>query len=107
VERRHRDTIRRYWKGDWGQVGELAFRLTGSSDLTRPTPARTRVNFVTAHDGFTLADLVSYDGKNNEANGEDNRDGTTTTSRGTAAPRARPTTPRSSRSASGRCGTSS
>ncbi len=75
---RYRDTIRRYWKGDWGQVGELGFRLTGSSDLYEAGGRRpyASVNFVTAHDGFTLADLVSYDGKHNEANGEDNRDGT-------------------------------
>ncbi len=74
---RYRDAIRAYWKGGGGQLGELAFRLTGSSDLynhsgRRPTAS---VNFVTAHDGFTLADLVSYEHKHNEANGEDNRDG--------------------------------
>ena len=75
---RYRDTIRRYWKGDWGQVGELGFRLTGSSDLYETGGRRpyASVNFVTAHDGFTLADLVSYDGKHNGANGEGNRDGT-------------------------------
>jgi glycogen operon protein len=75
---KYRDTIRRYWKGDWGQVAELGYRLTGSSDLyerggRRPSAS---VNFVTAHDGFTLADLVAYNRKHNEANGEDNRDGT-------------------------------
>ena len=75
---KYRDTIRRYWKGDEGQVAELAYRLTGSSDLyemggRRPSAS---VNFVTAHDGFTLADLVSYNVKHNLANGEDNRDGT-------------------------------
>jgi glycogen operon protein len=74
---RYRDAIRAYWKGEGGLIGELGFRLTGSSDLydhsgRRPTAS---VNFVTAHDGFTLADLVSYERKNNEANGEDNRDG--------------------------------
>ncbi|MBI3078630.1 MAG: glycogen debranching protein GlgX [Deltaproteobacteria bacterium] len=75
---RYRDTIRRYWKGDGGQVAELAYRLTGSSDLYEQEGRRpsASVNFVTAHDGFTLADLVSYNLKHNEANGEDNRDGT-------------------------------
>jgi len=74
---RYRDTIRRYWKGDWGQVGELAYRLTGSSDLYEQGGRRpsASINFVTAHDGFTLADLVTYTRKRNEANGEDNRDG--------------------------------
>ena len=74
---RYRDTIRRYWKGDWGQVGELAYRLTGSSDLYEQGGRRpsASINFVTAHDGFTLADLVTYTQKRNEANGEDNRDG--------------------------------
>jgi glycogen operon protein len=74
---KYRDTARKFWRGDESQLGELAFRLTGSSDLYQgdgrhPTAS---VNFVTAHDGFTLADLVSYDEKHNEANGEDNRDG--------------------------------
>src|ERR1700682_1540463 len=74
---KYRDTIRRYWKGDWGQVGELAYRLTGSSDLYEQGGRRpwASINFVTAHDGFTLADLVAYTTKRNEANGEDNRDG--------------------------------
>ncbi|MCI0546603.1 MAG: glycogen debranching protein GlgX [Candidatus Rokubacteria bacterium] len=73
-----RDTIRRYWKGDWGQVQELAYRLTGSSDLYEQGGRRpsASINFVTAHDGFTLADLVSYNDKHNEANQEENRDGT-------------------------------
>ncbi len=75
---RYRDAARRYWKGDEGQLAELGYRLTGSSDLYQrdgrhPTAS---VNFITAHDGFTLQDLVSYDGKHNEANLEDNRDGT-------------------------------
>jgi len=75
---KYRDTIRRYWKGDGGQVAELAYRLSGSSDLYEGGGRRPHasVNFVTAHDGFTLHDLVSYDRKHNEANGEDNRDGT-------------------------------
>jgi isoamylase len=75
---KYRDTIRRYWKGDEGQVAELAYRLTGSSDLYEMGGRRpyASVNFVTAHDGFTLADLVSYNDKHNLANGENNRDGT-------------------------------
>src|SRR5216117_3490352 len=75
---KYRDTIRRYWKGDGGQVAELAFRLTGSSDLYESSGRRpyASINFVTAHDGFTLHDLVSYSQKHNEANGEKNRDGT-------------------------------
>ncbi len=75
---KYRDAIRRYWKGDERQVAELGYRLTGSSDLYEQGGRRpsASVNFVTAHDGFTLADLVSYNGKHNEANGEDNRDGT-------------------------------
>ena len=74
---RYRDAIRRYWRGDPGQVADLAYRLTGSSDLYQDDGRRpyASVNFVTAHDGFTLADLVSYNGKHNEANGEGNRDG--------------------------------
>jgi isoamylase len=75
---RYRDAVRSYWKGDGGQIGELAYRLTGSSDLYASSGRRpyASINFVTAHDGFTLQDLVSYNQKHNEANGEDNRDGT-------------------------------
>jgi isoamylase len=74
---RYRDAVRSYWKGDGGQIGELAYRITGSSDLYARSGRRpyASVNFVTAHDGFTLHDLVSYNQKHNEANGEDNRDG--------------------------------
>ncbi len=74
---KYRDSIRRYWRGDDGQLPELASRLTGSSDLYESDGRRpfASVNFVTAHDGFTLQDLVSYEFKHNEANGEDNRDG--------------------------------
>jgi isoamylase len=74
----YRDTIRRYWKGDGGQVAELAYRLSGSSDLYEGGGRRPHasINFVTAHDGFTLHDLVSYNQKHNDANGEDNADGT-------------------------------
>ncbi|MDH4305832.1 MAG: glycogen debranching protein GlgX, partial [Nitrospira sp.] len=75
---KYRDTIRRYIKGDGGQMAELAYRLTGSSDLYSTSGRRpfASVNFVTAHDGFTLHDLVSYNDKHNEANGENNQDGT-------------------------------
>lgn len=75
---KYRDTIRRYVKGDGGQMAELAYRLTGSSDLYSMSGRRpfASVNFITAHDGFTLHDLVSYNNKHNEANGEQNRDGT-------------------------------
>jgi glycogen operon protein len=74
---RYRDTVRRYWRGDAGQVADLAYRLTGSSDLYQDDGRRpyASVNFVTCHDGFTLADLVSYGRKHNEPNGEGNRDG--------------------------------
>ena len=73
----YRDTVRSFWKGDSSQVGSLAYRLTGSSDLYAHTGRRpyASINFVTAHDGFTLHDLVSYNDKHNDANGEDNRDG--------------------------------
>jgi glycogen operon protein len=75
---KYRDTVRRYWKGDEGQLSDLAYRLTGSSDLYQNDGRRpyASINFVTAHDGFTLEDLVSYDHKHNEANGENNQDGT-------------------------------
>lgn len=75
---KYRDAIRKYWKGDSGQVAEIAYRLTGSSDLYQSDGRRpyASINFVTSHDGFTLADLVSYNTKHNEANGEGNRDGT-------------------------------
>ena len=74
----YRDTVRSFWKGDGGQVGNLAYRLTGSSDLYERGGRRpyASINFITAHDGFTLRDLVSYNEKHNEANGEENRDGT-------------------------------
>ena len=74
---RYRDTMRAYWKGDEGKIGELASRLTASADLfdRRGRKPWGSVNFITAHDGFTLNDLVSYNDKHNEANGEDNRDG--------------------------------
>jgi glycogen operon protein len=74
---KYRDTVRQFWRGDQGQVGQLASRLAGSSDLyehSQRSPLAS-INFVTCHDGFTLHDLVSYEQKHNEANGEDNRDG--------------------------------
>ena len=74
---KYRDTIRDFWRGEPATLGEFASRITGSSDLyanngRRPTAS---INFITAHDGFTLNDLVSYNNKHNMANGEDNRDG--------------------------------
>jgi glycogen operon protein len=74
---KYRDTVRRFWKGDGGTAGELATRLAGSSDLYEDDGRKpyASINFVTAHDGFTLQDLVSYNEKHNEANGEGNRDG--------------------------------
>ena len=74
---KYRDCVRRFWKGDGGTVGELASRLTGSSDLYQHNGRRpsASLNFITAHDGFTLHDLVTYERKHNEANGENNRDG--------------------------------
>ena len=74
---KYRDAVRAYWKGDGGLIGDLAYRLTGSSDLYAHNGRRPRasMNFITAHDGFTLHDLVSYERKHNEANGEGNRDG--------------------------------
>ncbi|MCK6451105.1 MAG: glycogen debranching protein GlgX [Alphaproteobacteria bacterium] len=75
---RYRDALRRFWRGDGGMIGELAARLSGSADIYGHRGRRpwSSVNFVTAHDGFTLQDLVSYAHKHNEANGEGNRDGT-------------------------------
>jgi glycogen operon protein len=75
---RYRDTVRGFWKGNEGAVPELATRITGSSDIfdTHGRKTWASVNFVTAHDGFTLADAVAYNDKHNEANLEDSRDGT-------------------------------
>ncbi|MEP6916623.1 MAG: glycogen debranching protein GlgX [Acidobacteriota bacterium] len=74
---KYRDVVRRFWRGDGGVVSELATRLSGSSDLYAQSGRRpyASINFVTAHDGFTLADLVSYNEKHNDANGEHNADG--------------------------------
>jgi glycogen operon protein len=74
---RYRDDVRRFWRGDLGLTGPIATRLAGSSDLYQPSGRRPyhSINFVTSHDGYTLVDLVSYERKHNQANGEDNRDG--------------------------------
>ncbi|HYO61287.1 MAG TPA: glycogen debranching protein GlgX, partial [Actinomycetota bacterium] len=74
---KYRDTVRDFWRGEGGRLAEFAFRFTGSSDLYQDDGRHpyASINFITAHDGFTLNDLVSYNDKHNEANGEDNRDG--------------------------------
>ncbi len=72
---KYRDALRRFLKGDPGLVGEMALRLQGSPDLYASRGPTASINFITAHDGFTLSDLVSYNGKHNQANGEDGRDG--------------------------------
>ncbi|HEY3624784.1 MAG TPA: glycogen debranching protein GlgX [Terracidiphilus sp.] len=74
---KYRDTVRRFWKGDGGMLSDLGYRLTGSSDLYQYDGRKpyASINFVTAHDGFTLCDLVSYNQKHNGANLENNRDG--------------------------------
>ena len=74
---KYRDCVRRFWRGDPGQVAELAYRISGSSDLYASSGRRTyaTINFVTAHDGFTLNDLVSFEQKHNEPNGENSHDG--------------------------------
>ncbi len=74
---KYRDTVRRFWKGDGGLLSDFAYRLTGSSDLYQSDGRKpyASINFITAHDGFTLCDLVSYDQKHNEANGDENKDG--------------------------------
>ena len=76
---KYRDCMRKYWRGDEGTIGEFASRLTGSSDLYQQDGKRpyASINFITAHDGFTLNDLVTYNEKHNEANGEGNLDGDT------------------------------
>jgi isoamylase len=74
---KYRDAMRSFWKGDEGKIGEVAYRLTGSPDLYQHDGKRpyASINFITSHDGFTLTDLVSYNQKHNEANGEENHDG--------------------------------
>ncbi len=73
----YRDNVRRYWRGDIGMTGPMATRLAGSSDLYQPSGKNPyhSINFITSHDGYTLADLTAYERKHNLANGEDNRDG--------------------------------
>jgi glycogen operon protein len=75
---KYRDTVRRFWRGDNSQLADLAYRLSGSSDLygDDERSPHSSINYVTCHDGFTLRDLVSYERKHNEANAENNRDGT-------------------------------
>ncbi len=74
---KYRDTVRDFWRGEPSTIGEFAARITGSADLYEHSGRRpvASINFVTCHDGFTLLDLVSYNDKHNEANGEDNKDG--------------------------------
>ncbi len=72
---KYRDTVRRFWKGDPGTLGEMATRISGSSDLYSEKDPHASINFITSHDGFTLQDLVSYNQKHNLANGENNNDG--------------------------------
>jgi isoamylase len=73
----YRDTVRKFWKGDEGQLSDFAYRFTGSSDLYQYDGRKpyASINFITAHDGFTLCDLVSYNERHNEANGDNNNDG--------------------------------
>ena len=103
---RFRDHVRAYVKGDENTIDNFARNLLGSGDIFDRRGRRpwASVNFITAHDGFTLADLYAYNGKHNEANGEDNRDGHDDNRSGTAASRGRATTRRCSRSATGCAG---
>ena len=105
---KYRDAVRDFWRGSRRTLPEFASRLTGSSDLyeTSGRPPVASVNFVTCHDGFTLTDLVSYNDKHNEANGEGNPTAATTTGPGTAASRARRPTRRSTSYAGGSGATS-
>ena len=105
---RFRDDVRRFLRGDRGQVPRLAAKLLGSPDIYahQEREAEHSINFVTCHDGFTLNDLVSYNDKHNEANGEDNRDGTNDNPAGTADSKGRAATPPSRRCATVRSRTS-
>jgi isoamylase len=98
---KYRDTVRDFWRGADATMPEFASRFTGSSDLYASDRRRPNasINFVTAHDGFTLRDLVSYEQKHNEANLEDNQDGTDDNRSWNCGARATPTTPRCSRCA--------
>ncbi len=106
---RFRNYMRDFWRGQVaGGVSELATRMSGSPDVFDHSDRlmRSSVNFITAHDGFTLRDLVTYDGKHNEANGGGQpRRGPMTTGPGTVASRARPTIPGCGRCATGRSAT--
>ena len=95
---RYRDDVRRFWRGDDGMLGLFASRICGSADIYPKSGKgpESSINFVTCHDGFTLNDLVSYRDKHNEANGENNHDGTTTTSARITALKARQRMARSS-----------
>ena len=103
----YRDTMRDFWRAQ-ANVGQFASRFTGSSDLYQSDGRApfASINFITAHDGFTLRDLVSYNDKHNEANGEETRTAPTTTARGTTASKGRPTIRRSTRCARVSSGTS-
>ena len=93
---RYRDVMRRFVRGDPDLLGEVASRIAGSADLYADEgrlPGNS-INFITCHDGFTLHDLVSYNGKHNAANGEENRDGSNDNLSSTAASKARPSTRR-------------
>ena len=74
---KYRDAVRKFWNGEQGQVAEMASRIAGSSDIFSASDrgVYASINFITAHDGYTLRDLVSYEQKHNEANGENNQDG--------------------------------
>ena len=95
---KYRDTVRDFWRGEDQQLSEFGLRITGSPDLYERSGRRpyASINFITAHDGFTLHDLVSYNDKHNEANGEDNRDGTDDNRSWNCGVEGRPTTPTSS-----------
>ena len=106
---KYRDTVRDFWRGEPAGLGEFASRFTGSRDLYEKDNRRpiASINFVTAHDGFTLHDLVSYNDKHNEPTARTTATARATTARGTTASRARAKTARSTRCANGRSATSS
>jgi len=94
---KYRDTVRDFWGGEPASLGAFASRLTGSSDLYEHSAGRpiASINFVVAHDGFTVRDLVSYNEKHNDANGKSNKDGESHNRSWNCGSRERPTTPRS------------
>jgi isoamylase len=106
---KYRDTVRDFWRGEPAALGEFALRFTGSSDLYEANNGRpiASINFVTAHDGFTLHDLVSYNDKHNEANGEDNQDGDSHNRSWNHGVEGPPTTSRCTRCGNARSATSS